>query len=62
MRYKAKPTITQLRRELVADSIERARTMEKLLKLVREDERQKTIADLAAGTDPLLFSVPADGS
>ena len=40
MRYKAKPTITQLRRELVADSIERARTMEKLLKLVREDERQ----------------------
>lgn len=46
MSYKVKPTISELRRALVADSIGRARTMEKLLKLVREDERQKTIASL----------------
>lgn len=51
MSYKPKPTIAELRRALVADSIERARTMEKLLKLVRIDERNRTIADLEAARE-----------
>ena len=41
--YRKTDTITGLRRLIVADSIDKDRLMTKLIKLVREDERAKTI-------------------
>jgi len=38
--------IRTLRKALVDDSIEREKDMKLLLELVREDEREKTLADL----------------
>jgi len=46
--YRSKDTIASLRKELVADSISRARLMEKLLRLVRDQERTKTLDTLRA--------------
>ena len=44
--YRDRSTIKSLRREIVGDSLEREKAMTKLLKLVRADERNKTIEDL----------------
>ena len=46
MPWREKETIKSLRKALVADSIVREKQMAKLLKMVREEERQKTIDDL----------------
>lgn len=41
-------TAAELRRRLVADSIERKRWMDQLIEIVRRDTREKVIADLVA--------------
>lgn len=38
-----KPTLRELRSELVGDSIERKKLVEKLIQAVREDEREKVL-------------------
>lgn len=41
--YRPKPTIRSVKAELVSDSIERKKLVEKLIQLVREDERAKVL-------------------
>lgn len=42
-RRRTKPTLRDLRAELVGDSIERKKLVEKLIQAVREDEREKVL-------------------
>lgn len=51
MRRRRVDTIPSLRREIVEDSLTRAKALARLLRLVREEERQKTIADLSRVRD-----------
>lgn len=39
-------TIPELRKALIEDSIDRKKLVDKLVKAVREDEREKTLLDL----------------
>lgn len=51
MGWKKRDTMTSLRREIVGDSRVTERLVTKLIRLVREDERQKTITDLSKVRD-----------
>ena len=41
--YRHQPTLQELRRALVADSVERAKLLTKYVALIREDERRKVL-------------------
>jgi hypothetical protein len=43
MYERSKPTLRSVKAELIEDSIERKKLVEKLIQLVREDEREKVL-------------------
>lgn len=51
MTYRHRPTLAELRRELVGDSVTRARLLTKFVQLIREDERDKVLTTMRRKQD-----------